>query len=43
MAIPQYSTATAAHFVGRELGASDWVAVDQDVWVNYYCSSGPVC
>jgi len=30
MAIPQYSMATAAQFVGRELGASDWVAVDQD-------------
>ena len=30
MAIAQYSMATAAQFVGRELGASDWVAVDQD-------------
>ena len=30
MAIPQYSMPTAAQFVGRELGASDWVAVDQD-------------
>ena len=30
MAIPQYSMATARQFVGRELGASDWVAVDQD-------------
>ena len=30
MAIPQYSMATAAQFVGRELGASEWVAVDQD-------------
>ena len=30
MAIPHYSMATAAQFVGRELGASDWVAVDQD-------------
>ena len=29
MAIPQYSMATAPQFVGRELGASDWVAVDQ--------------
>ena len=30
MTIPQYSMATAPQFVGRELGASDWVAVDQD-------------
>jgi acyl dehydratase len=30
MAIPQYDMATAAHFVGCELGASDWVAVTQD-------------
>ena len=30
MAIAQYSMATAAQFVGRELGASDWVTVDQD-------------
>ena len=30
MAIPQYGMNTAAQFVGRELGASDWVAVDQD-------------
>jgi acyl dehydratase len=30
MAIPQYCMATAAQFVGRELGASEWVAVDQD-------------
>jgi acyl dehydratase len=30
MAIPQYSMTTAAQFTGRELGASDWVAVDQD-------------
>jgi len=30
MAIPQYSMAAAPQFVGRELGASDWVAVDQD-------------
>jgi acyl dehydratase len=29
MAIPGYSMATAAGFVGRELGTSDWVAVDQ--------------
>ena len=29
MAIPQYSMATAPQFVGRELCASDWVAVDQ--------------
>jgi len=28
--IPRYSVATASDFVGRELGASDWVAVDQD-------------
>jgi acyl dehydratase len=27
--IPQYSMATAADFVGRDLGVSDWVTVDQ--------------
>ena len=27
---PQYCMATAPQFVGRELGASDWVAVDQN-------------
>ena len=30
MAIAQYSMATAPQFVGRELGASGWVMVDQD-------------
>jgi acyl dehydratase len=30
MVIPQYSMATAAQLVGSELGASDWVAVDQN-------------
>src|SRR5215813_4405269 len=30
MALAQYCMATAPQFVGRELGASDWVAVDQD-------------
>jgi acyl dehydratase len=30
MAFPQYTMATAPQFVGRELGASGWVAVDQD-------------
>ena len=30
MTIAQYSMATAPQFAGRELGASDWVAVDQD-------------
>ena len=30
MAIPQYSMVTAPQFVGRELGTSGWVAVDQD-------------
>jgi acyl dehydratase len=29
MAIAQYSMASAPRFVGRELGASSWVAVDQ--------------
>lgn len=29
MAIAEYSMATVAQFVGRELGASDWVTVDQ--------------
>lgn len=28
--MPQYCMATAPQFVGRELGASDWVVVDQD-------------
>src|SRR2546428_13972588 len=30
MAIAQYCMATAPQFVGRELGASVWVVVDQD-------------
>jgi acyl dehydratase len=30
MAIPGYTMATVPQFVGRELGASDWVAVDQN-------------
>jgi acyl dehydratase len=30
MAMAQYSLASAPQFVGRELGESDWVAVDQD-------------
>jgi acyl dehydratase len=30
MTLSGYSMATAAQFVGRELGVSDWVAVDQD-------------
>ena len=30
MAMAQYSMATASQFVGRELGVSEWVAVDQD-------------
>jgi len=30
MAIPGYSMATLAEFVGRELGASQWTAVDQE-------------
>ena len=30
MTIANYRMATAAHFVGRELGASDWVTVDQE-------------
>ena len=30
MAISQYCMATAPQFVGRELGASGWVVVDQD-------------
>jgi acyl dehydratase len=30
MVIPQFSMATAAQLVGSELGASDWVAVDQN-------------
>jgi acyl dehydratase len=30
MALPEYTMSTAPLFVGRELGASDWVAVGQD-------------
>jgi acyl dehydratase len=30
MATAQYSMASAPQFVGRELGASGWVAIDQD-------------
>jgi acyl dehydratase len=30
MALAQYCMATAPQFVGRELGVSDWVVVDQD-------------
>ena len=30
MALAGYSMATAAEFIGRELGVSDWVVVDQD-------------
>src|SRR3974390_667155 len=30
MATVQYSMATASQFVGRALGGSDWVTVDQD-------------
>jgi acyl dehydratase len=30
LTIPQYSLATAPEFVGRELGVSEWVTVDQD-------------
>ena len=29
-AMTQYSLATAPAFVGRDLGVSDWVIVDQD-------------
>jgi acyl dehydratase len=30
MALPNYSMATTAQFIGHEFGASDWVAVDQN-------------
>src|SRR6201984_3316757 len=30
MTMPQYTIASAPQFVGRELGASGWVMVDQD-------------
>src|SRR4030095_9304516 len=30
MAIPDYTMATAAQFIGRELGVTDWVTVSQD-------------
>jgi acyl dehydratase len=29
MTVPAYTMATAAQFVGRELGVSDWITVDQ--------------
>ena len=40
MAIPQYGMATAPQFVGRELGASDWVAVDQDLIDRFAACTG---
>ena len=30
MSMPEYSMATLSEFIGRELGVSDWTAVDQD-------------
>src|SRR5499427_8999123 len=40
MAIPGYSTTTAPHFVGRALGISDWVAVDQDCIDQFAACTG---
>src|SRR6516164_184712 len=40
MAIPGYSITTAAQFVGRALGISDWVAVDQDCINQFAACTG---
>jgi len=40
MAMVQYSMATASQFIGRELGVSGWVAVDQDRIDGFAAGSG---
>ena len=40
MAIPSYSMTTASQFVGRALGISDWVAVDQDCINQFAACTG---
>jgi acyl dehydratase len=40
MAIPGYSITTASQFVGRALGISDWVAVDQDCIDRFAACTG---
>jgi acyl dehydratase len=40
MAIPGYSIATVPQFVGRALGISDWVAVDQDCIDRFAACTG---
>jgi acyl dehydratase len=37
---PTYRMATAAQFVGRELGVSDWVTVDQDCINQFAACTG---
>ena len=40
MAIPGYSIATVPQFIGRALGISDWVAVDQDCIDRFVACTG---
>jgi acyl dehydratase len=40
MAIPGYSITTASQFVGRALGISDWVAVEQDCIDRFAACTG---
>jgi acyl dehydratase len=40
MTIPNYSMATVAQFVGRELGTSDWVKVDQECINQFAACTG---
>jgi acyl dehydratase len=40
MAIPGYSIATVPQFIGRALGISDWVAVDQDCIDRFAACTG---
>jgi acyl dehydratase len=40
MTIANYRMATAAQFVGRELGASDWVTVDQECINQFAACTG---
>jgi acyl dehydratase len=40
MEMAQYSMATASQFVGRELGTSDWVTVDQDCIDRFAACTG---
>ena len=40
MALPNYNMTTVAQFVGRELGASDWVTVGQDCIDQFAACTG---